>query len=266
MEGPGGAGQPMKSFLREKIRRIPWLKALLLPVVNEWAALAFAWKKFQFPLTKYPPLNGQERRREAMVALLKAIDPEEIIETGTFFGSTTLLFGEQTDCRVYTVDINRFFSLAARIRAWRRPRIRMMAGESMKLLKERQRAGAGSRRTFFYLDAHWGENLPLREEVQFILKYWTETLICIDDFRVPDDPGYRFDRYGDKRLEWDYLQLDQGDMMDVYYPTAPSDSDTGLKRGVIYLAVGADVRERVASCVPVFLRKAEFKGEALRPV
>ena len=60
--------------------------------------------------------------------------------------------------------------------------------------------------TLFYLDAHWNDHLPLREEVELALKHFAKAVLIIDDFAVPDDPGYAFDDYGPgKALTLDYL-------------------------------------------------------------
>lgn len=48
--------------------------------------------------------------------------------------------------------------------------------------------------TFFHLDAHWDDDLPLRNEVQVIVESWK-----IDDFQVPDDLGNGFDDYGGEK-------------------------------------------------------------------
>ncbi len=61
--------------------------------------------------------------------------------------------------------------------------------------------------TLFYLDAHRQEQLPLREESELALAHFPKAVLMIDDFEVPDDPGYGFDDYGPgKRLCLAYLQ------------------------------------------------------------
>ena len=127
-------------------------------------------------------------------------------------------------------------------------------GDSLKLLHERAAAGGGDRLTFFYLDAHWGERLPLAEEVSFILKTWREALICIDDFRVDDDPGYRFDSHGGVPLSLDYLAPVLRGGPTVFAPAARSETETGARTGSVYIVVGPNARSRVVRCVPAFLR------------
>ena len=49
--------------------------------------------------------------------------------------------------------------------------------------------------TFFFLDAHGREHLPLREELEIILTHWREAIVMIDDFEVPGT-DYGYDDYG----------------------------------------------------------------------
>jgi predicted O-methyltransferase YrrM len=51
---------------------------------------------------------------------------------------------------------------------------------------------------FVYLDAHWHDYLPLRDELS-ILKEWANTIVMIDDFKVPFDHGFGWDRYDEQR-------------------------------------------------------------------
>jgi hypothetical protein len=245
----------MITWLRQTIRRIPWLKAALLPVVNEGQHLAFSVRKLVEPMAESPPLNGQERRCACFDALLEEVAPQVIAETGTYRASTTLYLANRVACPVYTIDANKYFVLAARVRTALQPRVRVLRGDSMLLLRELARLGACGKRTFFYLDAHWGERCPLQEEVHFILERWKEALVCVDDFRVEDDPGYRFDRYGSIRLDIDYLRLPPHVAVDVYYPAAPSKEETGAVRGAVYLALGEGVRRIAANLAPAHLRR-----------
>jgi len=46
---------------------------------------------------------------------------------------------------------------------------------------------------FAYLDAHWDADLPLAEELEIVLGWGSDAIVMIDDFQVPDDPGYGHD-------------------------------------------------------------------------
>jgi hypothetical protein len=49
---------------------------------------------------------------------------------------------------------------------------------------------------FFYLDAHWSEDLPLADETEFIIRNLNTFTIMIDDFEVPRDSGFAYNDYG----------------------------------------------------------------------
>jgi hypothetical protein len=68
----------------------------------------------------------------------------------------------------------------------------------------------------------------------------------IDDFEVPDDRGYRFDRYGEgKSLIRSYIEpFISRDNLSLFYPAAPSADESGAKRGCAIL-VRADKREKM---------------------
>jgi hypothetical protein len=115
---------------------------------------------------------------------------------------------------------------------------------------------------FFYLDAHWYDwfdgrgwssfgtryfgDLPLAEEVQLAFRYWPEAVVMVDDFAVPDDPGYGFDDHGaGECLNLEYL-IDNDALPDgIWFPRDRSDSETGSRRGCVVLAHAGDVVRRI---------------------
>jgi hypothetical protein len=245
--------QRLRSFISTR----PRLKAIFLPIVVEWGRIRFAWRKLSVPLSQELFLNGQDRRRECFDAVIDAVQPVEIIETGTYRGATTQYLATQYKLPVYTVEANKYFYLYSKLRLLRFRRIHVCFGDSHRWITRRtQNKRPATGPVFFYLDAHWGSNIPLRSEVHTILKHWPEAVICIDDFRVDDDPGYRFDRYGEITLCFDYLEIPSDSRAKVYFPAVPSDSETGLKRGAIWLVIGPTVQERIQTCVPQSLRNA----------
>jgi len=183
------------------------------------------------------PFNGQTVRRRIFLELLRAIPFRAIVETGTFRGSTTSLLAEQSGLPVYSVEATPRFFYYARLRLRRHRRVHITLGDSRQFLKGLSEADEiPKENTFFYLDAHWNEDLPLREEVELITRYWRRSVIMIDDFEVPGDKGYTYDDYGQgKRLCLDYLgSLSQFNLI-AFFPSAPSDEENGLKRGCVVL-------------------------------
>src|SRR6185503_7616085 len=120
---------------------------------------------------------------------------DAIIETGTFRGSTTLFLAHNSGgAPVFTSEVNtRVFETARRrLRAFQN--LHMYNLDSRQVLKTADLARY--RRPFFYLDAHWLADLPLSEEINVICQKWVDYVVMVDDFQVPDDPGYGYDDYG----------------------------------------------------------------------
>jgi hypothetical protein len=58
----------------------------------------------------------------------------------------------------------------------------------------------------------------------------SSAVIVIDDFQVPDDSGYGFDRYGKWAINVNLLPTAVGDWL-LGFPKASSSSETGSVRG-----------------------------------
>lgn len=184
--------------------------------------------------------NSQRERRRIIALLLDGITFEKIVETGTFIGDTTGHLAETTKLPVETAESDdRFFSLASN-RLKNLPSVTVHHSDSRAFLKNLATREPSSRITFFYLDAHWNDDLPLREEISTIASHWDEFLILIDDFRVPADPGYGWDIYSaGNSLEYSLIaDLAASFELRAYYPRVDSSKETGAKRGYIFLASG----------------------------
>ena len=62
--------------------------------------------------------------------------------------------------------------------------------DSRNFLRDLRQSEPAAKTVFFYLDAHWYDDLPLAEEMDLIGSYWKNYVILIDDFQVPDDRNY----------------------------------------------------------------------------
>jgi hypothetical protein len=56
----------------------------------------------------------------------------------------------------------------------------------------------------------------------------------VDDFAVPDDQGYGYDQYGPGKALME-ASLQDMPAWTLHYPTAPSDRETGRRRGCCVL-------------------------------
>lgn len=208
---------------------------------------------FRFPSMRESwegPLNGQIMRQKLYRTLLETVRPVAIIETGTFRGATTELFAE-SGLPVYSMEaLGRNYGFA-RVRLHRSKNVKIMHIDSREGLR-RVLTGPLARQLaaplFFYLDAHWKDDLPLAEELEIIFSLAQRAYVMIDDFEVPDDVGYSFDDYGGSAvLNFDYIAEHVSQYgLAVLYPKTPSCDETGARRGCITLCRN-DHSDRVLS-------------------
>jgi hypothetical protein len=179
-------------------------------------------------------MNGQQKRKEIVELICDRFRPELAIETGTFFGSTTGYLATLLDVPVISSEIrNRYYHVARRMLR-NLPNVEVRLQDSRSLLRDlASDQNLSGKRTFFYLDAHWYDDLPLADELDIIAARWPEFVAVIDDFEVPDAPGYGYDDYGaGRRLDLSLIDaaMKKHDLQ-AFFPRAPSQEETGQRRG-----------------------------------
>lgn len=185
------------------------------------------------------PFNGQHQRQDLFRSIVESFQPAAIIETGTFLGTTTEFLAD-TNLPVYSIEAHPRNYGFARMRLWRRKNVHLQFADSRQglrtLLAERLR-GIAKGRLFFYLDAHWDEDLPLLEELEIILNRCSSALIMIDDFEVPNEPEYGYDDYGPgKALTSNFISpIVKKHGLSVRFPMAPAREEGGARRGCVVL-------------------------------
>jgi hypothetical protein len=203
-------------------------------------------------------MNHDFIRTCIILKLLQPLAVDEFVETGTHRGRTCFLIAAQTELDIFSCEVNKKY---LRVAYWLLKcfgsRVHLSNMDSVRFLNElfgRQRF----RRPLFYLDAHWFSRLPLIEELCTILSSIESFLIVIDDFRVPGDPDFGFDRYGKTVLEWELIQqtlVDSGRSVSAYFPAYPSSLEVGDRRGWILIA-SSDNDKVIKETVPRNLLKA----------
>ena len=214
-----------------RVWEVPQVAAALLRLVD--------WRLNTPPWAGFPdPYAGQWARRAAIGELAASFQPDAIIETGTFLGiSTKHLAGHAVP--VHTVEVEpRYFHLA-RLNLRRMANVTVHCGRSLEALRLLGSDG-GIRRPLAYLDAHWLKDLPLKEEVQYVLSRWDDVLVVVDDCRVPEDAGYGYDVYDGVAIS--LALLDVGGHIVAAYPAVPAAQEGGARRGTLYLAQGPRAR------------------------
>lgn len=135
--------------------------------------------------------------------VIGAIDTglEAFVETGTFRGDSLRWVAEAfPNLPCFSCESSKIFYAWARSRV-KRKNAHVSFGESRKFLAGR----LGSFRScLFWLDAHWGENWPILDELQIILKSGINGVVLIDDFDVGMD-GFGFDSFHGRPLNLESL-------------------------------------------------------------
>ncbi len=194
-------------------------------------------------------LNGQEGRKAIFLDLIKSFEFSAIIETGTFRGSTTGYFHEASGLPVFSVETSGRFFEYARLRHKQSPQIHISFGDSRQYLRDLIALGKidPTKPVLIYLDAHWYNDLPLKEELELIYQAWPEAVVLVDDFAVPDDPGYGFDDYGaGKALTLELFQQQPVPGLKAFFPSLPAAQETGARKGCVVLATSEDAYARLA--------------------
>jgi hypothetical protein len=194
------------------------------------------------------PFNGQALRLSQVREIFGAIKPDVVIETGTYRATSTIALADLSRSPVFTIESSRRYWGYSRMRLLLRKQITLLKGDSRDHIA---RLGAQlspvKQVPFFYLDAHWEDDLPLARELELIYSFSWDAVVMIDDFKVEGDDGYTYDDYGPgKVLDMNYLRPAVADhQLDVFFPSAPSTLETGMKRGAVILARKGQVSHRL---------------------
>jgi hypothetical protein len=200
--------------------------------------------------------NGQAARKAIFNELTSIIAFHYICETGTWTGNTTGYMAETSKLPIFSTELNRRYYLAAKMRLGRFDNVTLDNLDSRQFIKKLAAHPALKKSClFFYLDSHWYDDLPLRQEIELIAQHWDQFVVMIDDFKVPDDEGYGYDNYKDGRgLSIEYIEpLLNKHNLATFFPSAPSCTETGKKRGCVVLAKDGSLIEKLEATV--FLRR-----------
>jgi len=193
------------------------------------------------------PFNGQQKRCVLFLDLIERVDPQVIIETGTYRGTTTKYMAEHFQCAIFTCEIVPRYFFQSKMTLAGYSQVSVVEADSRRFLGDLLNQKFEGTPLFFYLDAHWQEDLPLREELEIILRHRQPSIIMVDDFRVPFDEGYKFDDYGPgKILDLSILSFLRDERVQIFFPKTPSEHETGAKRGCVILST-ADLAPLVAA-------------------
>ena len=187
--------------------------------------------------------NGQVHRQKIFLDLINSIVFDAIVETGTFDGSTSGYMALTSKKPVYTCELNQSIYDIARMRLRKISNINYFLGDSRNFLKKL--VDSEIKRVLFYLDSHWNDDLPLKEELKIISNNWKDFVIIVDDFKVPGDEGYLYDDYGqEKSLTMSVFEKEFADNgLSCFFPSLDSIDETGAKRGCTVLCKNGKMSE-----------------------
>lgn len=179
------------------------------------------------------PFNGERKRQLFVKRLINDIAPEMIIETGTFRGDTTEYLSEIYSGKIYSIENNPYYWGYSLARFLFKYNVHVTYGDSRKTLNKLLAQVDRNKILFIYLDAHWGADLPLREEIDIIYSTCINSLVMIDDFKIPGDEKYGYDRYSQKKyISLEYLSSEiKNHQLMTYIPNYPATEESGSRRG-----------------------------------
>ena len=152
------------------------------------------------------------------------------VETGTFKGNTTVGLAKLFP-RVFTIELDSALHAETAPRFATYPNVVALVGHSPAVLRRILPELAYP--LFAYLDAHWGDPWPLRDELELLLSVKRPKLILIHDFRVPGR-DFGFDVYRGRACELDYV----GDLLphdECRYGFNDRTAPESANRGVLFI-------------------------------
>ena len=180
--------------------------------------------------------NGVKGRKIIFQDLLSNYRFSHIIETGTYLGDTSGYMAKTSGIPVLTCEKNESLYSLAKMRLKKIKSIQLHNMDSREFFVELSKIpDITQNECFVYLDAHWGKDLPLKEEISIIASRWEKFVMMIDDFKVPGDDGYIHDRFGTlKYINMDRLKTKYN--LCAYFPSMPSSQEEKPPTGCVVLA------------------------------
>lgn len=181
-------------------------------------------------------LNQDTFAQQEFINLKNKFGLKYAIETGTCLGYTTDFLADHYET-VSTVEINEnYLNFALTNRLNKRDNVIVYIGSSADTLNKMINDLDEKENIFIFLDAHWGQHCPLKDELRQIKETGIKPVIAIHDFVVPDNPSLGFDSINGQPFTYEWLKSDfdaiYGENGYDYYYNSES---TGAKRGIIYL-------------------------------
>ena len=148
--------------------------------------------------------NGSSRMASFVKYVSKGLSIINAFETGTFHASTTNFLANCFE-KVHTIEIEPNLVAQAHQSLSIYPHVTCNLGSSKDSLESILNIYK-QEPAFLYLDAHWGDYFPLRDElIQIASTHPDNCVIMIDDFKVPGRPDILYDQYPQGECSYEYI-------------------------------------------------------------
>jgi predicted O-methyltransferase YrrM len=183
------------------------------------------------------PFNGQNSRYRQIVLISEFFKPTVAIETGTYLGTSTPALAKLVSRQAYTIEFVEGFAEKSKKRfnsKFNSLNITLLQGDSALLMKGiLDKLDPDADGVLAYLDAHWQKEIPTRNELTALASWGGNWVAIIDDFKVPGDPSYGYDQYGEIAVDLTLIPNSQD--IQVLVPKLTAETETGAKKGTAYV-------------------------------
>lgn len=153
-----------------------------------------------------PSFNSDKFVEKEIIKLKDFFNIKTVIETGTYLGETTKFMCENFE-KVYGIEISdKYFNTTTQT-CHDKLNLNLIKSSSVDYFNEKlKELGENEKTILFYLDAHWDNYWPLRDEIKSISEnFYNKAIIVIDDFFVPNR-DFQFDTYDGNVCNFDYIE------------------------------------------------------------
>ena len=115
------------------------------------------------------PFNNQLKRTGIINTLFNEIKFEQIIETGSYLCATSRYLAKLSDenANVISIELDKLYYAFNKKNSLKHKNLRFINNSSEHVLNKHDKYNISlDLSTFFYLDAHWYNYLPLRDELK----------------------------------------------------------------------------------------------------
>jgi hypothetical protein len=184
------------------------------------------------------PFNGDSFVCKDFIKLKDKYNLNVAVETGSCLYSTTKWLG-QNFANVHTIELSEEYSRHGIHKVAGMLNVHTNIGDSVSFLNRMVDVLTPDDKCIFFLDAHWGQNCPLLEELDVLTRVKTNLapVIAIHDFFTGDEK-LGWDEYNGQRFDYAWiepkvkaLELAHNCTYHHFYNT---ESENGM-RGLIYL-------------------------------